>query len=108
MSTSSARLISVSYNVKFHPPEISETEQLKETSQLALRHLAGLGYLLAGLTSETNLREWLDDPPASELRDRRAALDGGLNVLGQLVAAIAEQTIGVLDEYSQAVEERSK
>jgi len=77
---------------------------LKEKGQLALRHLVGLGYLLSGLTSEIHLREWLDDPPASELREHRAILDGGLNVLGQLVAAIAGEAIGTFDEYSQAME----
>jgi len=96
-------LLSIDYDLKFIPKDISEAQKLKEKVGLVLRHLSGLGCLISGLTSEMYLREWLGNHQVEELREHRANLDGALNVFGQIVAGLAALAHVTIEEYAELV-----
>lgn len=96
--TTYCSLVSIEYHCHYSSNDISEPEKLKLRAMLALRHIAGLGLLLAHLTDPLNPRNRND----LSLREAHACEDEfeeGLHALGRIIAAIAGGAIGDLDEF---------
>jgi hypothetical protein len=84
-----ASFVSLQYNLKFTPSDISEPEQLYQRALMTLDHVKALGRVVSCL-SPSKLCQNLNEPIAS-VQDEAVKLDAGLFVLGQLIAAIADE-----------------
>lgn len=104
MTPTICSLVSIEYHVRYSPPDLPPTEKHRQRALLAIRHLSGLGLLLAELTSDSQFRSFPDYLPKDELSNRQDNLDTGLHVLGSLVSAIAQEVLSAVEEIAEEME----
>jgi len=95
----SASFLSIDYHPVYQPDDISEREKLRQKALLALRDLTGLGHVISQVSSTKTI--YADDYTSLSLSNRTEALDTGLYVTGQLVAAIADMAAACLNEMDE-------
>lgn len=102
-TSSFASFVSLHYNLKFTPHETPEPEQLYQRALMALNHVGALGHVVCFLSSA----KLCDDhrETVSGIQDRAEELDKGLYVLGQLIAAIADEGYAAVVELNDILTE---
>lgn len=98
-----ASFVSLHYNLKFTPHDTPEPEQLYQRALMTLNHVGALGRVVSFLSSA----KLCDDPRQTidGIQDRAEELDKGLFVLGQLIAAIADEGYAAVVELNDMLTE---
>jgi hypothetical protein len=96
-----AELLAVKFRVKIYPEDLTEAEQAKQRALVGLRMMASLGKLLAGLVPDPDFCE-APNLPVEVFQRKLHQCFAGANAFGELIAGIADQTIGEVEQIALA------
>ncbi len=97
--SSTASFVTIDYQLAY-PAGTSEAQQHKLRALKALSDLTSLGHLTTCLCCDSVI-----DGDGGHLEERGQRFNKGLFVLGQLIAGIADEAYGAVEQYSELVKE---